>query len=88
VPLLPSLDNINIITSYSKIKVDYKWLPQESCIKMLNDKTKFVNSTQSFKSGFRYDLDHKTIKYNELQKLLVAMQFLVQIKSMKKSTSL
>lgn len=88
VPLLPNLNNINTTTSYSRIEVDCKLLPQESCIRMLNDKTELVNSTQSFKYHFGYDLDHKTIRYNELQELFVAMQFLVHIESTKESTSL
>jgi hypothetical protein len=45
VPLLPNFDNTNTITSYSRIEVDYKLLLQESCIGVLNDKVKLVEST-------------------------------------------
>ncbi len=88
VPLLPSFDNTNIVTFYSRIEVDYKLLLQESCIGMLNDKVKLVKFTQSFKSYFGQDLDQKVIKYNELQELIEAMQFLVQLESTKNSNNI
>jgi hypothetical protein len=44
VPLLPNFDNSNTITSYSRIEIDNNLL-QESCIGVLNDKAKLVEST-------------------------------------------
>jgi hypothetical protein len=44
VPLLPSLNNISTITSYSKIEADCKLL-QKSCIGILNDRAKLIEST-------------------------------------------
>ncbi len=83
VPFLPSLNNTNIGASSSKIDVDCKLLLQKSCIRVLNDRAELVEFTQSFKSRFGYDSDHKAAWYNELQELLEAMQFLVQIESIK-----
>jgi len=45
VPLLPSLNNTNIVASYSRIEVDCKFLLQESCIRVLNDKSELVKFT-------------------------------------------
>ncbi len=84
-PLLPSLNNTNIVASYSRIEANRKLLLQESCIGVLNDTAELVVFTQSFKSRFGYNLDHKAAGHNELQELLEAMQFLVQIESTRES---
>jgi hypothetical protein len=60
-----AFDNTTTVASYTKIEANSKLLLQESCIRVLNDKIELVKSTQFFKSCFGYDLDHKTIRYNE-----------------------
>jgi hypothetical protein len=45
VPLLPSLNNTNIVASYSRIEADCQLFLQESCIGVLNDRAELVKFT-------------------------------------------